>query len=67
MTELVVQVEDASLISDIKKAIGMLKGVAKVTTKRKKKSNLQLAIDEVNSGKLCEAKDVDDLIKQLHE
>lgn len=68
MTELVVQVEDASLLTDIKRAIKMLRGVAKVTLpKRAKKTELESAIDEVRSGKLYEAKNVDDLMRQLAE
>ena len=67
MTELVVQIEDASLVADIKRAIKMLRGVAGVTIpKRQKKTGLQKSIDEVHSGKLYVAKDVDDLMNQLN-
>jgi hypothetical protein len=67
MTELVVRIEDASLLTDIKRAIKMLRGVTSVTLPRKKKTRLESAIDDVRSGKLYEAKDVDDLMKQLSE
>lgn len=50
MTELVVQIEDAS----------------GVTIPKHKKTGLQMSIDEVRSGKLYEAKDVDDLMNQLN-
>lgn len=67
MTELVVQIEDASLVADLKRAIKMLRGVTGVTIpKHKKKTGLQMSIDEVRSGKLYEAKDVDDLMNQLN-
>ncbi len=67
MTELVVQVEDPSLVADIKRAIKMLRGVTGVTIPNgRKKTGLQMAIDEVRSGKLYEAKDVDDLMNQLN-
>ncbi len=68
MTELVVQVEDASLLTDIKRAIKMLKGVTSVTIpKSAKKTELERAIEEVRSGKLYEAKDANDLMRQLAE
>ena len=67
MTELVVQVEDASLVADLKRAIKMLRGVSGVTIpKRQKRTGLQESIEEVRTGKLYEAKDVDDLMKQLN-
>ena len=45
----------------------MLRGVTGVTIpKHKKKTGLQMSIDEVRSGKLYEAKDVDDLMNQLN-
>jgi len=67
MTELVVQIEDASLLSDIKKAIKLMRGVSKVTSKKTKKSGLQLSIEEAQKGKIYEAKDLEDLKKQLSE
>ena len=67
MAELLVQIEDVSLMTDIKRAIKMLRGVSGVTIpKRKKRTGLQMSIDEVRSGKLYEAKNVDDLMNQLN-
>ena len=66
MTELVVQIEDASLVADLKRPIKMLRGVTCVTIPKRKKTGLQMSIDEVRSGKLYEAKDVDDLMNQLN-
>ena len=51
MTELVVSVEDVSLLTDIKRAIKMLRGVAGVTLPKQKKSRLERAIDDVRSGR----------------
>ncbi len=67
MTELVVQIEDPSLVADIKRAIKMLRGVTDVTIpKHQKKTGLQMSIDEVRSGKLYEARDDHDLMNQLN-
>ena len=51
MTYLVVKNEDASGVT---------------IPKRQKKTGLHMSIDEVRSGKLYEAKDVDDLMNQLN-
>jgi len=66
MSELVVQVDDVSILPDIEKAISMLRGVVSVSLKRTKKSGLEKAIEEVKAGKLYEADSVDDLMKQLN-
>lgn len=66
MTELVVQVNEPTLLSDIRKAIRLIRGVGKVTTLRKTKTELQKAIDEVEAGKLYSASSVDDLMQQLN-
>lgn len=49
-----------------KRAIKMLRGVTGVTIPKHKKTGLQMSIDEVRSGKLYEAKDVDNLMNQLN-
>jgi len=71
MTELVVQIEDTSLLPDIKKAIRLLKGVVKVSAKRRQRSKSQLSgielgLKDIEEGRVYHAKDVDDLMKQLH-
>jgi len=66
MSELVVLVDDVSILPDIEKAISMLRGVVSVSLKRTKKSGLEKAIEEVKAGKLYEADSVDDLMKQLN-
>ena len=66
MTQLVVNIEDNSLVNDIKRAIKLLRGVQGVKALRTKKSELDKAIEEVNEGKLYEAEDVDDLMRQLN-
>ena len=66
MSELVVQVDDVSILPDVEKAISMLRGVVSVSLKRTKKSGLEKAIEEVKAGKLYEADSVDDLMKQLN-
>ena len=52
-------------MKDIKKAIGMLKGVGNVTVPRRKRiSAYERSLQELEEGRVYEAKDVDDLFKQ---
>ena len=66
MTELVVKVEDASLLTDIKRAIKMLRGVTSVTLpKRAKKTGIEKGLEDIRKGNVFHAKDSEDLIKQI--
>lgn len=66
--ELIVSISDMSMMKDIKKAIGMLKGVVKVKLPRRKRlSSYELSLKELEEGCVYEAKDVDDLFKQCLE
>jgi hypothetical protein len=66
MTELVVQVEDASLVADLKRAIKMLRGVSGVTIpKRQKRTGIEKGLDDIKKGNVYHAKNSQDLIKQI--
>lgn len=67
--QLIVTLSDASLVNSIKKAISMIRGVENVRTTRSKKklTRIERSMKEVESGKLHEAKDVDDLFVQLND
>ena len=63
--QLLVSISDMSMMKDIKKAIGMLKGVGNVTVPRRKRiSAYERSLQELEEGRVYEAKDVDDLFKQ---
>ena len=63
--QLLVSISDMSMMKDIKKAIGMLKGVGNVTVPRRKRiSAYERSLQELEEGCVYEAKDVDDLFKQ---
>jgi hypothetical protein len=63
--QLLVSISDMSMMKDIKKAIGMLKGVSNVTVPRRKRiSAYERSLQELEEGRVYEAKDVDDLFKQ---
>ena len=79
MSELIVQVDDISILPDIEKAISMLKGVVSVNLKRKKsaiprekeefKAELRQGLEELKlarDGKI-QLQSADDFLKKLRE
>ena len=64
MTQLTVSIEDVSMLDQIKQAISMLRGVASVSLKRKAKTGMDRAIDDIKHGRVYEANSVQDLISQ---
>ncbi len=67
--QILVNIEDMSMLKDIKKAISMLKGVGKITVPRRRKlySSYELSLRDLDEGRVYEAKDVDDLFRQCLE
>ncbi|MBQ9255270.1 MAG: hypothetical protein IJ180_10935 [Bacteroidales bacterium] len=65
MTQLVVSIEDYSMLSDIKHAIKMLRGVSEVSIIKQKKNGLDKAIEDVENGNIYSADSVEDMIKQI--
>lgn len=64
MTQLTVNIEDASMLEKIKQAISMLKGVASVTLKKSRKTGMERAVEDVQMGRIYDAESVEDLINQ---
>ena len=63
--QILVDIEDMSMLKDIKKAISMVKGVGKITIPRRKRmSSYERSLRDLDEGRVYEAKDVDDLFKQ---
>ena len=66
--QILVNIEDMSMLKDIKKAISLLKGVGKITIPRRKRySAYELSLRDLDEGRVYEAKDVDDLFRQCLE
>ena len=67
--QILVNIDDMSMLKDIKKAISMLKGVGKITVPRRSKlySAYELSLRDLDEGRVYEAKDVDDLFRQCLE
>lgn len=71
MPQLIVNVEDASMLSQIKKACSLLKGVGSVKVVKQKPQNVsstkgyQEAMDDVPAGRVHKAENADDMFTQL--
>ena len=63
---LTVDVEDISMLRDIKKAISMVRGVTKVTVPRRKRlSSYERSLRDLDEGRVYEYDSLDDLIKEI--
>lgn len=64
--QILINIDDMSMMKDIKKAISIMKGVGHITMPRRKRySAYELSIKDIEEGRVYEAKDVDDLFKQV--
>ena len=66
--QILVNIDDLSMLKDIKKAISMVKGVGKVIVPRRRRfSSYERSLHDLEEGRVYEAKDVDDLFRQCLE
>ncbi len=72
MATIVLDVQDESLLTQIKKACQLLKGVASVKVQRKRKNEditktagYKEAMDDIKHGRVYHADSVDDMMKQI--
>ena len=72
MATIVLDVQDESLLTQIKKACQLLKGVASVKVQRKPKNEditqtagYKGAMDDIKHGRVYHADSVDDMMKQI--
>ena len=65
--QILVNIEDMSMLKDIRKAISMLKGVGKITMPRRQKlySSYELSLRDLDEGRVYEYDSLDDLIKEI--
>ncbi|MCR5365791.1 MAG: hypothetical protein K6E67_06565 [Prevotella sp.] len=64
--QILVNIEDMSMLKDIKKAISMLKGVGKITLPRRKRmSSYERSMRDLEEGRVYEYDSLDDLIKEI--
>lgn len=66
MTQIVLNIEDKSLLPGLKKILSNLKGVTIAET-RTKKGTLSKAIEDVRSGKITKVSNIQELMTKLEE
>ena len=64
--QILVDIEDMSMLKDIKRAISMLKGVGKITIPRTRKlSSYERSLRDLDEGRVYKYDSLDDLIKEI--
>lgn len=64
--QILVDIEDMSMLKDIKKAISMVKGVGKITIPRRKRmSSYERSLRDLDEGRVTTHASVDDYFKQF--
>lgn len=61
MTELILNVENESILPSLKKVLGSLAGVTVKKTSKRKKGSLKTAFEDIEAGRVYEWKNVDEL------
>lgn len=63
--QLIVTVDDASIINDLKRAIKMMRGVSKISVKRAKKTEMDLAREDARAGRVTSWNSVDEMFDEI--
>ena len=64
--QILVDIEDMSMLKDIKRAIGLMRGVCKITVPRRKRmSSYERSLRDLDEGRVYEYDSLDDLIKEI--
>ena len=66
MTQLTVSIEDVSMLDQIKQAISLIRGVSSVTLKRRRKTSMDRAIEDIEQGRVYKYDSLDDLIHRRY-
>ena len=66
MTEITIRVENNSILPSLRKILNSIEGVSSARSARKKhKSGLEEALDDVKNGRVYRAEGVDDLFQKI--
>lgn len=63
MTELLIEVENESILSSLRKVLSSMDGVKVKRTSRRKKTGLELALEDVREGRVTEWISVDEMFQ----
>ena len=66
--QILVDIEDMSMLKDIKRAIGLIRGVGKITVPRRRRmSSYERSLRDLDEGRVYDYDSLDDLIKEIEE
>lgn len=65
MTQLVLNIEDKSMLAPLKKIISSMKGVSIAPTVRKRKTGIEEAMDDIAAGRIYHANSVDEMFDDI--
>ena len=65
--QMIVSVEDISMLKDLKKAISMMRGVKKITVPRHKLTSYERSVRDIEEGRVYKYDSLEDLIKEIEE
>lgn len=64
--QILVDIEDMSMLKDIKRAIGLIRGVGKITVPRRKRmSSYERSLRDLDEGRVYEYDNLEDLVKEI--
>ena len=63
--QLIVSVENVSMLKDLKKAIGMMRGVTKITIPRPRVTSYERSLRDLDEGRVYKYDSLEDLIKEI--
>lgn len=63
--QLIVTVDDAKLLNQLKKAISMLRGVGAITVKKVKNTGIELVHDDIKNGRITKWDSVDNMFDSI--
>lgn len=64
--QILVEIEDMSMLKDIKKAISLIKGVGRITMPRRRRmSAYERSMRDLDEGRVYTYDSLDDLIKEI--
>ncbi len=66
MTQITINVEDKSILPHLKKILNAIEGVSiAVPQKKRKKTGIEEAYEDVRAGRVTHCESVDDMFKQI--
>ena len=65
MEQILINVEDKSILNSLRKILNSLNGVSIVKQKKKRKTGLDEAIEDVKAGRVYTAEDSEEMFKHI--